>query len=51
MKKIDLIVIKAQLTESLRLKRNKNLCEVKLYKYEVELLIDILNNLIEKQSA
>ena len=51
MKKIDLIVIKAQLTESLRLKKNQSQCNVALYSKEVELLIDILNNLIEKQSA
>lgn len=42
-------MIRAQLKESLRLKKNQNQCNVVLYSKEVDSLIDILNKLIEKQ--
>lgn len=44
--KIDLVVIKAQCREALRLKRN-NQCDVKLYSGEVQQLITLLEYAID----
>lgn len=47
-KKITLIMIKRQCQEALRLKK-KNVCEITLYSGETEFLINLLNELIEKE--
>ena len=48
--KIDLMMMKAQCKEALRLKK-KNVCEITLYSYETEVLLKILEELIENKTA
>ena len=48
--KIDLMMMKAQCKEALRLKK-KNVCEITLYSYEAEVLLKILEELIENKSC
>ena len=44
----EIIAIKAQCKEALRLKK-KNVCEITLYSEEAEFLINLLNEIIEKE--
>lgn len=48
--KIDLMMMKAQCKEALRLKK-ENVCEITLYSYEAEVLLKILEELIENKTA
>ena len=48
--KVDLLMLKAQCKEALRLKK-KNVCELTVYSYEAEVLLKILEELIENETA